>query len=137
MRLLILLFTVPLFAATPVEEIRAVLDRQVTDWNRGDVRAFMQGYDDSEETTYVGNAVVKGYRRVLERYLDRYPTRQAMGTVRFSDIDIRLLGSGYACVLGKFHLERAEGAGGNASGIFSLILRRTPQGWKIILDHAS
>jgi ketosteroid isomerase-like protein len=135
MRLLILLFAVRLLAATPAEEIRGLLDRQVTDWNRGDVRAFMQGYEDSEETTYAGTTVVKGYQRTLERYLDRYPTRQVMGTLRFSDIDIRLLGSDYACALGKFHLERPESAGGNASGIFSLVLRKTPKGWKIILDH--
>ena len=137
MKLLVLLFAVPLLAATPAEQIRALLDQQVADWNRGDVPAFMRGYDDSPETTYISNTVLKGYQRVLERYRVRYPTRENMGTLRFSDIEIRLLGSDYAYAVGRFHLERPASAGGEASGLFSLILRQTPRGWKIILDHTS
>jgi ketosteroid isomerase-like protein len=135
--LLILLATLPPVAAAPDEELRALLDRQAADWNRGDIGAFMQGYEDSEETTFVGRTVVKGYQGVLRRYRERYPTRQAMGTLRFSDIEIRLLGGDYACATGRFHLERVASAGGRASGLFSLILRKTPQGWKIIHDHTS
>jgi hypothetical protein len=123
--------------ATPADQIRAVLDRQAADWNRGDVRAFMQGYDDSEETTYIGKTVVKGYQRVLQRYLQAYPSPESMGTLSFSDIEIRPLGREHASAVGRFHLRRAGTAGGDATGIFSLILRRTPAGWKIILDHTS
>ncbi len=137
MKLLTLLFAASLAAATPGDEIRALLDQQVADWNRGDVRAFMQGYEDSEDTTFIGAAVVKGHQKVLQRYLDRYPTLQIMGKLRFSDVEIRLLGSDHAWALGKFYLERPESAGGKASGIFSLVLRKTPKGWRIILDHTS
>jgi ketosteroid isomerase-like protein len=73
----------------------------------------------------------------LARYLKRYPTREKMGTLRFSDIETRMLGAEYASVIGRFHLDRAADAGGEASGIFTLLFHKTPQGWKVILDHTS
>lgn len=128
---------VPLLAAGPEQLIRKVLDDQVLAWNRGDVRAFMEGYADAASTTFVGTEISRGHGAVLERYLQRYPTKAKMGTLRFSDIEIRLLGSGYASVLGRFHLDRKRDAGGEASGVFTLLFRRTAKGWKVILDHTS
>jgi ketosteroid isomerase-like protein len=60
-----------------------------------------------------------------------------MGTLGFSGLEIRLLGPDYAAVIGRFHLDRSAGAGGEASGIFTLLFHKTSQGWKIILDHTS
>jgi ketosteroid isomerase-like protein len=127
----------PLLAAAPEQLIRQVLDDQVAAWNRGDIPAFMDGYDKSESTTFVSATVTKGHAQVLANYLKKYPTREKMGTLRFTDLEIRMLGSEYATVLGRFHLARTAEGGGEASGIFTLIFHRTPQGWKVILDHTS
>src|SRR5690349_15055463 len=105
-RLLSLLLTLPLFAASPETGIRQVLDAQVAAWNRGDIPGFMGGYDESESTTFVSTTVTKGHAQVLARYRQRYPTRDKMGTLGFSDLDVRLLGSDYAAVIGRFHLDR-------------------------------
>ena len=43
----------------------------------------------------------------------------------------------YAAVIGRFHLDRSQEAGGESSGIFTLLFHRTAQGWKVILDHTS
>lgn len=138
MKVLTFLLALPLLgAASAPDDIRNMLDRQVADWNRGDVRAFMRGYDDSEETAFVSSAVVKGYQSVLRRYLDRYSTREKMGTLAFSGIDIRMLGADYACAIGQFHLSRSTEAGGDAQGIFTLVLHKTSAGWKIVLDHTN
>ena len=136
-RFLSFLIVLPLFAAAPDAAIRQVLDDQVAAWNRGDIPAFMDGYDKSDATTFVGTDITKGHAQVLERYKQRYPTREKMGTLRFSDIEIRHLGSDYASVIGRFHLDRSTGAGGEASGIFTLLFHKTAHGWKIILDHTS
>ena len=85
-RLLCLLLAVPLFAAPPEAQIRQVLDDQVAAWNRGDIPGFMQGYDNSDSTTFVSSSVTKGHAQVLANYIKRYPTREKMGTLRFSDI---------------------------------------------------
>src|SRR5260370_20404835 len=111
-RFLCLLVVLPLLAAPPEQQIRKVLDYQVTAWNRGDIPAFMDGYDKSESTTFVSTTVTKGHAQVLAGYLKRYPTPAKMGTLRFSDLEIHVLGSGYASVLGRFHLERYKEAGG-------------------------
>jgi len=130
-------FALSLLALTPEQEIRSVLDGQVAAWNRGDIPAFMEGYDKSEATTFVGTGITKGHAQVLARYLERYPTRERMGTLRFSDIEIRVLGTEYASVIGRFHLDRTADVGGEAAGVFTLVLHKTAQGWKIILDHTS
>ena len=126
-----------LLAAAPDQDIRGVLDQQVNAWNRGDVRAFMDGYADSESTTFVGAKITKGHAQVLADYLKRYPTRAAMGTLRFSELELKLLGADYASVVGRWHLDRNKEAGGEAGGIFTLLFQRTARGWKIILDHTS
>src|SRR5260221_3249186 len=119
------------------DAIRAVLTAQQDAWNRGDVDGFMSGYDASEATTFVGATITKGYRQVLENYRHRYPTKEKMGRLTFSAIEVTPLGAEFASVIGRFHLDRTAEAGGPASGIFTLLFRKTAGGWKIILDHTS
>jgi len=131
------LVALPLLGASPEHEIRAVLDEQVAAWNRGDIPAFMDGYEKSDATTFVSATVTKGHAQVLASYLKRYPSRERMGTLRFSDLEIRRLGTEYASVIGRFHLDRSAETGGEAAGIFTLLFRKTAQDWRIILDHTS
>jgi len=126
-----------LAAAPPESDIRKVLDDQVEAWNRGDIPNFMTGYDNSPNTTFVGRDVSKGYAAVLERYQKTYSSKEKMGTLKFSDLDVRMLGPDHACVIGRFHLDRTKEAGGEASGIFTLIFSKTSAGWKIVVDHTS
>ena len=137
-RMLILFLAASIaFAASPEQEIRRVLNDQVQSWNQGNIDAFMQGYDNSPHTVFIGKNVERGYQAVLRRYHERYPTPEKMGKLTFSDLSVNLLGADYASVLGAFHLTRPASAGGNASGVFSLLFHRTAAGWKIILDHTS
>ena len=104
---------------------------------------FMQTYEDSPDTTFIGLTLRKGYQPIRERYMLNYTTPEQMGKLTFNDLDIRLLPSGcgkseIALVTGKFHLERtAKGDAKKDDGIFSLVWRKGPHGWKIILDHTS
>ena len=116
-------------------DVRAVLDQQVEAWNRGDVDAFMQGYWRSEQTEFVGSTgILRGWQAVLERYRKTYPDRRAMGTLTFSDLEINSLGPEAALVVGRWRLEREHD---RPVGIFTLVLRRFPEGWRIIHDHTS
>jgi uncharacterized protein (TIGR02246 family) len=121
----------------PEPAIRQLLDQQVTDWNRGDVEAFMKAYENSPTTTFVGQKVEYGYGAILDRYKRVYTTPAAMGKLTFSHLAIRALDFNYATATGNFHLERTPAGGGNADGIFSLLLKNDPTGWKIILDHSN
>lgn len=114
-----------------------MIERQQAAWNRGDVRAFMEGYENSPDTTFVGAQVTRGYQQVLENYLKRYPTRDAMGKLAFSELEVHMLGAGHAWVMGRFALERNAAGGGPASGRFTLVFKLTKVGWKIVLDHTT
>jgi uncharacterized protein (TIGR02246 family) len=123
--------------------IRAAIAAQATAWNRADIPSFMQTYEDSPETTFIGSTVRKGYGPILERYRQAYATPEQMGRLSFSNLDVRLLpgscGSAeYAVVTGNFHLVRAaKGQATQDDGISSLVWHKGPEGWKIVLDHSS
>ena len=134
----LLLVSLTLAAAEPDDTIRKLLTAQTEAWNRGDIPAFMQTYENSPDTAYVGSAgVTKGYAQVLARYKQKYTTRQQMGALRFTDLAVRQLSPDVATTTGRFHLTRTKDAGGDASGWFTLILRKTSAGWKIVHDHTS
>jgi uncharacterized protein (TIGR02246 family) len=131
-----LLCTPLLFAQA--DEIRAMLDRSQANWNRGDLAAFAADYEDSPETTFVGKDVTHGgVAAVLARYQSHYPTREAMGTLTYSEISVRVLTPDLVLANGKFSLKRTAAGGGDASGRFTLVIRKTAKGWKIIHDHSS
>jgi uncharacterized protein (TIGR02246 family) len=137
-RLTLLLFTASLcLAQTPADSIRKVLDDQVAAWNRGDIEAFMIGYDNSPNTAFIGSSVQHGWENVRRSYHDRYPTTEKMGKLDFSGLEVTLLGKDYANVVGKFHLARSTEGGGDAKGVFTLLFHKTPAGWRIIQDHTS
>ena len=136
-RCLTLLFFLPVLSAQS-DDLRAVLTQSEQAWNRGDLSTFASYYDDSPDTTFVGHEVVRGgVQAILNRYRKAYPTPEAMGKLSFSNIAVRVLAPDVALVTGEFHLERTKAGGGNADGHYTLVLRKTPAGWKIIHDHSS
>jgi uncharacterized protein (TIGR02246 family) len=115
--------------------IRTVLDAQQEAWNRGDIDAFLTGYWHSPDLTFSGSTgISRGWGAVLARYKKNYPDRSAMGTLDFSNLEFRFLGPDAALVLGHWHLKREKDELG---GVFSLVLQRFPEGWRIIHDHTS
>lgn len=151
MKRTLLLFVWVLMAAVPGMQaqapdegaIRSIINGQVDAWNRGDISSFMNAYEQSTETTFIGQSIGKGYERILERYQKNYSTHEQMGTLTFNDLEVRLLRSScgrteFAVVTGRFHLERKQkGSATKDDGIFSLVWRKGPHGWKILLDHTS
>ena len=115
--------------------IRAVLAAQVAAWNEGDIDGFMGGYARSAETTFVSQAqVTRGWQTVRDRYARKYDSREKMGRLTFSDLEITLLGDDAALVLGSWSLRRPDD---QPHGKFTLLLRRRSEGWRIVLDHTS
>src|SRR2546423_6950233 len=115
--------------------IRAVLDAQAAAWNRGDIEGYMDGYDRSSDTVFVsGDRVTRGWQTVLERYKKTYDSREKMGVLTFSDLEITILSKDAALVLGRWHLQRSKD---EPHGRFTLLFRKTKAGWKIVHDHTS
>ena len=128
----------PLHTASRVElDVAKVLLAQEKAWNRGDLEGYAKGYKDSPETLLLGRQVLKGYAQILEDYKHTYPTAASMGTLAFSELEVHPLSESFAVCIGKYHLDRTKKEGGPADGVFSLVLEKTDQGWKIVLDHTT
>jgi hypothetical protein len=113
--------------------LRQLLDRQVAAWNEGDVDGFMEGYWKSEETSFSGTSgVTRGWQGLHDRYKRNYPDRATMGKLTFGKIEVTPLCADAAMILGEWHLEREQKPVG---GVFTLVARKFPEGWRIIHDH--
>lgn len=118
-----------------VRAVRAVLDAQVAAWNRGDIDGFMEGYMRGPDTVFVsGESITRGWQTVLDRYKKSYDSREKMGTLAFLEIEIKPLNRDAAIAFGRWQLTRAADA---PHGRFTLIFRRTREGWRITHDHTS
>jgi len=116
-------------------EIQSVLTTQQDAWNRGDIDAFMNGYARSASTVFVSeDEVGRGWETVRDRYRVKYSDRAKMGTLSFSEIEVTMLSSDAAVVLGRWKLKRAKD---EPHGRFTLIFKRLPEGWRIVHDHTS
>ncbi len=124
-------------AEAEVRAIRDVLERQVAAWNAGDIEGFMEGYARTDSLRFAsGGSVRYGWQTTLERYRTAYPNRDAMGRLSFEDLAIRVLSPRWATAFGRWHLQR-EGDYDEAGGLFTLILEKRPEGWRILYDHTS
>ena len=117
--------------------VEGVLHRQVEAWNHHDLQGFMAGYWNSARLTFFSEATkIAGWQSALERYQKRYQAEgREMGNLRFSDLQVETLGPDSAFVRGAWQLTTADGK--NPSGLFTLVFRKFPEGWKIVHDHTS
>jgi ketosteroid isomerase-like protein len=117
--------------------IRKVIEEQQAAWNRHDLEGFMAGYWDSPELTFFSGAhEAKSWQAALDRYKEKYQSAgREMGKLEFANLRIEMLGPEAAFVRGEFHLTMADGK--TPHGLFTLIFRKFPEGWKIVHDHSS
>lgn len=119
-----------------------VLDEQRAAWNRGDLDAFLRGYEPSERLLFTsGGNIRRGFDETRDKYRARYgEAADTMGQLSFEILDVRGLGScaDAAIVLGRWALTDTPVAG---SGVFSVILERHgepgSEQWQIVHDHTS
>jgi beta-aspartyl-peptidase (threonine type) len=147
MRTLVLAFAVVLISAVlstaqdsnpqVKSAVQEVLQRQQDAWNRHDLEGFMAEYWNSPELTFFSGAkVTSGWQATIERYRKTYQSEgREMGKLEFSDLNIQALSPDSAFVRGAWHLTMSDGK--TPHGLFTLILRRFPDGWKIAHDHTS
>jgi uncharacterized protein (TIGR02246 family) len=117
-------------------EIRALLNDQVESWNSGDLDRFLKPYwNDLELTFFVGGDVRQGYDAVRERYRKNYQAEgKEMGKLTFSDLTINELSAEWATARAGWKVQMKKET---LEGLFTLVLRRFPDGWKIVHDHTS
>ena len=117
--------------------IAQVLQNQVQAWNRHDLDGFMTGYWNSPDLTFFsGDSIARGWQAAVERYRKRYQGEgREMGKLEFSNLQIEALSGDAAFVRGGWKLIMPDGK--TPHGLFTLIFRKFPNGWKIVHDHTS
>jgi uncharacterized protein (TIGR02246 family) len=121
--------------AAPRSAIENILRVQQDAWNRGDIDAFMEHYWKNDDLTFSSSGkTTRGWRATLAHYREHYPTREKMGRVTLSGLEITPLGDAAAFVLGRWKVDRqTEPVGGN----FTLVFRKIDGRWLIVHDHTS
>jgi beta-aspartyl-peptidase (threonine type) len=115
--------------------VESVLKTQQQAWNSGKIDEFMEHYWKSDQLTFSsGGKVTRGWTATLNRYREKYPTPEKMGTLSFDHLEVTSLGTTAALVLGEWKLDReSEPVNGN----FSLVMRQIEGRWVITHDHTS
>ncbi len=119
------------------DQITATLQSQADAWNAGNLDEFMTAYLKSPQISFVSaDGEMKGYEALENRYRKKYGTsKDTMGKLSFSDLQITELGRDHALCVGHWLVERADNQ--RLQGIFSLVLTKSDGSWKIIHDHTS
>jgi beta-aspartyl-peptidase (threonine type) len=117
--------------------VEQVLRTQQEAWNRRDLEAFMSGYWNSPDLTFFSGAQrTAGWQAALDRCRRVYQSEgKEMGKLEFSDLQIESLAADAAFVRGSWHLTTSDGK--NPHGLFTLVFRKFPDGWKIVHDHTA
>lgn len=118
-------------------QVEDTLRAQADAWNAGDLDLFMTYYVKSPDITFVSaDGEMKGYEALEARYRKKYGnSKETMGKLSFSDLQVKLLGEFNALCVGHWLVERPDHS--KLQGMFSLILTKTNRSWKIIHDHTS
>jgi ketosteroid isomerase-like protein len=118
-----------------IKAIQSILQNQTAAWNKGDLKAFMEGYWENDSLVFIGKTgPTYGYKNTLDNYKKNYPDASHMGKLHFDIVSIKSLNINHYFVIGKWFLQRSVG---NVNGVFTLVIRKTKDGWKIISDHSS
>lgn len=122
-------------------KIVELLTAQTKAWNEGNLTKFMDTYWKSDRLTFSsGGKTTRGWQATLDRYKEKYSTREKMGQLRFDNLEVTQLEANSALVLGNWYLtfpSNIDQAERVAQGNFSLVLSRIDLQWKIIHDHSS
>lgn len=123
-------------SATLTRLITAQLERSAVDWNRGDLDGFLSDYAPESTTTFIdGRRARQGIDFIRGIYAPRFSPGARRDSLHFEEVEVRGLSPTLTLVTARFILQRASEV--TASGPFTLVMERRPEGWKILHDHSS
>lgn len=117
--------------------VEIYMQEQEDSWNEGDLEGFMKHYWKSDSLRFIGKSGLNhGWQKTLDNYKKSYKTQEEMGTLKFINKSMDILGEETIFVIGEWHLKRDETLG-DLQGMYSLIWQKKNGTWVIITDHSS
>jgi len=115
--------------------VQALLDRQVAAWNRGDLEGYMAGYWKSDQLSFFSNGKkTLGWQPTLDHYRERYQkNKNGMGKVTLT-VELTQLDQNLVLGRGEWSVKMPDGS--TPHGLTTLVLRKLPEGWRIVHDHS-
>ncbi|HET6565703.1 MAG TPA: nuclear transport factor 2 family protein [Xanthomonadales bacterium] len=123
-------------AAKTEQTIRDLTTKLQTDWNGGDMEAYLAAYWNSNDFSLLyGDQAKRGWNAVAEMFRGAWSTEEAMGDFTASDVVVRQIGPGIAVSSGGFtHVFPTE----TIEGSFSHVWKQLEDGsWVIAHEHTS
>ena len=120
--------------------IGKTMNASVVAWSAGDLNAFMDSYEDSPDTLFIGSTgLVRGKAAIAARYAKQFGTGGPgqLGKLSFETLEIRPTGEHYALMIGRYHLQPVDRTKPEATGLFSLVFHERDGRWRIVCDHTS
>ncbi len=113
------------------------MQEQENSWNRGDLEGFMKYYWKSDSLRFIGKSGLNyGWQKTLDNYKKSYKNKEEMGTLKFTNKSLDIIGEQTIFVIGKWKLSRVDSLG-NLGGMYSLIWEKKNGKWVITTDHSS
>lgn len=105
-------------------------------WNGGDLDGFLRWYQRGPQTTFMGSdGPIHGWEAIRGRYAPRFEPGASRDSLRFEDLETRPLAPWLGLATARYVLFQGDSI--TATGIFTLVVERTPEGWRIVHDHSS
>jgi beta-aspartyl-peptidase (threonine type) len=90
----------------------------------------------SHLTFFSGAKANSGWQSAFDHYRETYQSKgHEMGKLEFSDLNVQELSPDAAFVRGAWKLTMPDKK--TPHGLFTLVFRKFPEGWKIVHDHSS
>jgi ketosteroid isomerase-like protein len=126
-------------SAKEAQEATAQFRQAIATWNKGDLNGYIQGYEDSPGTLlFVNSQLYEGYKNIAKRYHTDFSSAGSMGHLTLEDFTVNVLDANYVMFYGHWQIEH-NGQGKvleTHQGIFSTFYKKTPKGWKVVIDHS-
>jgi len=113
------------------------MQEQEDAWNKGDLEGFMKHYWKSDSLRFIGKSGLNyGWQKTLDNYKKSYKNKEEMGTLKFTNKSLDIVGEHTIFVIGEWKLTRADSLG-DLGGMYSLIWQQKNGKWVITTDHSS
>lgn len=126
----------PIPATDPTPALQRLMEQSARAWNAGDLDGFLITYAQDSATTFVtARGPIYGFEEIRGRYAARFAPGAERDSLTFTDFTVRMMGADYVLSTARYVLTRGDSV--TATGPFTVIWERRPEGWRMVHDHTS